>query len=87
MGEGASRGAIEGREARLELERRALPQKALVRDLAIGLHAGTEGRQQRRRLRWMAPGMARGWPGSEVTRAMPRWLGCVAGLSQGTSCS
>ena len=62
LGEGA-RVAMEGKGACLVLERRALPQKALVRDMALGLHAGTEGRQQRRRLRWMAPGMAHGRPG------------------------
>jgi|NorSeaMetagenome_1021524.scaffolds.fasta_scaffold93653_1 hypothetical protein len=35
----------EGMGACLVLERRTLPQEALVRDMALGLHAGTEGRQ------------------------------------------
>ena len=81
---------LQGMGARLVLERGALPQEALVRDLALGLHAGTEGRQQRRRLRWMAPGMAHGRPGSrsDATDAAVAGLcgrAVVAGLS--TSCS
>jgi hypothetical protein len=46
-GRGGKQGryAGEGMGACLVLERRALPQEALVRDMALGLHAGTEGRQ------------------------------------------
>ena len=42
--------------ARLELESRALPQEALVRDTTLGLHAGTE-----RGVSKMAHGWLQGW--------------------------
>ena len=77
----------EGMGACLVLERRTLPQEALVRDMALGLHAGTEGRQQRWRLRWMAPTRDDSWKAglrSDATDAAVAGLcgrAVVAGLS------